>query len=139
MSHAYSRARTAQGAISPCRFVKPGTVNYTGAQAAAETDTIIGVSLEFNGPADGQRFDLALLGPAKIELGGTVADGDYLTADSEGRGVKATRHTHTENTAAAYAQNATTAAAPVARVGAMALAAGTIGEFIDIIVVPILA
>jgi hypothetical protein len=138
MMYGYARARTAQGAISPCRFVKPGTTPFTGLQAAAETDPIIGVSLEFNNPQAGQRFDFAVIGPTKIELGGTVADGDLLTSDSEGRGITATRHTHTENTAAAYAQNATTAAAPVARVGAMALSAGVLGEFIDVIVLPIL-
>lgn len=139
MSYLFNKSRTAQGAIAECRFVKPGTAPFTASQAAAETDSLIGVSLQFFNPKDGERFDFAVLGPAKLQLGAAVADGALLTSDANGCGITAVRHTHTENVAAAYTENATTAAAPAARVGALALSAGNPGDVIDVVVLPILA
>ncbi|HVJ53458.1 MAG TPA: hypothetical protein VM689_13405 [Aliidongia sp.] len=122
MSIGHSRARTAQAAIVQCRFVKPGTQSGTAIQAAAATDSLTGVSQLFNNPQAGQRVDVIVAGPAKLELGATVKDGDLLTADAEGRGVGI-------------------GAAPAAgtRVGAQALFPGNVGDVIDVIVVNSLA
>jgi hypothetical protein len=49
----------------------------------------------------------------KVILGATLTAGDRFTADSDGKAAAVTDHTHIENTAAEYAQNATTAAATV--------------------------
>lgn len=139
MSYLFNKSRTAQGAVAECRFVKPGAAPFTASQAAAETDSLIGVSLQFFNPQDGQRFDFAVLGPAKLQLGAAVADGALLTSDANGCGITAVRHAHTENTAAAYAENATTAVAPATRIGALALSAGNPGDVIDVVVLPLLA
>jgi hypothetical protein len=140
MSYVYNKSRTSQGPIVPYRFVKPGNAAYTAVQAAAPSDSILGVSLQFTNVTQvGQRFDFAVFGPAQIELGANVADGDLLTTDSEGRGITAVRHAHTENTAAAYTENATTAAAVPVRVGAIALQSGVVGDIIDVVVLPLLA
>jgi hypothetical protein len=139
MSYLFNKSRTAQAAVAECRFVKPGAQPYTALQAAAETDSLIGVSLQFFNPQAGQRFDFAVIGPAKLQLGAAVNDGDLLTSDANGCGITAIRHAHTENTAAAYAENATTAAAPAARIGALALSAGNAGDVIDVVVLPLLA
>jgi hypothetical protein len=137
MSYVYNRTRTAQAAIAPYRFVKPGTINYTAVQASAPTDSIIGVSLEFYHPQAGERFDFAIAGPAQIEVGANpVADGDLLTSDANGMAVTVTRHAHTENLAAAYTENAITAPAASVRVGALALMAGQPGDIIDVYVQP---
>jgi hypothetical protein len=139
MSYVYSRALTAQGPIFECRFVKPGTTSGTGLQAAGATDSIIGVTMQFNHPQTGQRFDYVPFGPAQLLLGGQVNAGDLLTSDANGCGITVTRHAHVENTSAAYTENANTATAPTVRIGAMALVPGNEGDVIDVIVVQTLA
>jgi hypothetical protein len=60
--------------------------------------------------------DAAAFVPApygKVILGETLVAGDRFTADASGKAVAVTNHTHIENTAEAYAKNATTAAATV--------------------------
>jgi hypothetical protein len=131
-----NKTRTAQGPIQELRFVKPGTAPYTAIQASSGSDSLIGVCMQFFHPRAGEQFDFVVLGQAQIELGGTVNDGDLLTSDAEGRAITAVRHAHVENTAAAYTENATTNAAPAARVGAMALMAGNLGDVIDVVVLP---
>jgi hypothetical protein len=58
------------------------------AEAAASTDAIIGVSDQM-GAAAGRMLDVVQLGWAELKIGGNVDFGDLLTADDEGRGVKA--------------------------------------------------
>lgn len=78
----------AQGAIAAFRIVKPGTSDRTLVQAAASTDALIGV-MESVAPDDGERCDAIRVGIARVEFGGTVAAGDPITADANGRGIKA--------------------------------------------------
>lgn len=78
----------AQGAIAAFRIVKPGTADRTLVQAAASTDALIGV-MESVAPAAGERCDAVRVGVARLEYGGTVAAGDPITADANGRGIKA--------------------------------------------------
>lgn len=78
----------AQGAIAAFRIVKPGTADRTLVQAAASTDALIGV-MESVAPGAGERCDAVRVGVARLEYGGTVAAGDPITADANGRGIKA--------------------------------------------------
>lgn len=106
----------ASAAIAGNRFVKAGTGVVT--QAAASTDKIVGVS-ERMGADSGKTADLILSGWYELKLGGTVAFGDPLTADSEGRGVVAMPVADT-----------------IVRVGAFAMDAGASGDIIPVLVVP---
>ncbi len=95
--------------------------------ASAVTDSIIGVSDDIDA-AIGDRVDVIRFGIAPVVFGGVVTQGDLLTTDANGHAVTVARHTHTENTAAAYTQNATTSAAPVVRVIGVAEESGVAGD-----------
>jgi hypothetical protein len=95
--------------------------------AAAECDSIIGVSGDIDA-ALGERVDVIRFGIAPVVYGGAVTRGDLLTSDASGHAITATRHTHTENTAAAYTQNAATAAAPILRIIGVAEESGVAGD-----------
>lgn len=117
----------AETAVAAYRIVKFGASDDTVAQAAANTDAMMGVNGALAGDA-GKRVDIVLSGVAEVEYGGNVTRGDLLTADANGRAVAVTRHTHTENTAGAYTQNATTAAAGNVRVIGVAMVSGVLGD-----------
>lgn len=125
----------AEAAIAAYRILKLGAADGQVLQAAAATDAMIGVANEV-GAAINERQDVIVAGIADVELGGVVARGDGVTADATGKGVAATRHTHTENTAAAYTQNATTAAASGQRKIGIALASGVAGDIIPVLLAP---
>lgn len=78
---------TAAAAIAPWRIV---AFNGSGAaaQAAAATDRLFGVS-DSPGASAGQGCDVILSDLAEVEYGGTVAAGDPLTADADGKAIKA--------------------------------------------------
>lgn len=80
-------------AISPYRIVKFGAADDTVTQASASTDLLIGIANELGLPtadqAAGATLDVCRLGPAELELGGTVTRGQKLTADANGKGVAA--------------------------------------------------
>ena len=137
MAYDYNRTRTAASPVAPFRFVKATGVEGQCAQAAGPTDPIIGASLQFTNANTGERAEFAVFGPGKVKVGATaVADGDLLTSDANGCAVTAAQHTHTENVAAAYAENATTGPADLVRVAAMAIEAGNSGDIIEIVVSP---
>lgn len=83
---------TAGGAISPYRIVKFGSDDDTVLQAAAETDLLLGVAdlPEGGDAASGDSVDLILSGLADVEYGGTVARGNLLTSDSDGKAIAVT-------------------------------------------------
>ena len=122
-----TRSFTAAGDITKRRIVKVGAGDGEALQAAASGDSLIGVSAEVDVKAHG-RVDAHLQGIAALEYGGNVTRGDALTADADGKAVPAAHHTHTENTAAAYARNATTGAASSVRIVGVALVAGVAGD-----------
>lgn len=146
MAYDYNRTRTATTAVAPFRFVKAASQATPAgqlapplqcAQAAGPTDPIIGVSLQFTNAAAGDRAEFAVFGPGKVQVGATaVNDGDLLTSDANGCAATAVPHTHVENEAAAYAQNATTGPAALVRVAAMAIEPGNPGDVIEIVLVP---
>ncbi len=95
--------------------------------AASATDSIIGVS-DNVAAAIGERVDVIRFGIAPVIYGGVVTRGDLLTTDANGNAVSVTRHTHTENTAAAYTQNATTSTASVVRIIGVAEESGVAAD-----------
>lgn len=84
----FTKTYVAEAAIAGRRFVKFGTADRQVLAAAAATDAIMGVSERLDAAA-GERLDVVKSGLAEIEYGGPVTRGDPLTADSEGRAVKA--------------------------------------------------
>lgn len=78
----------AETAIAPYRITKPGTSDGAYLQAAAADDFLNGVC-ESVGPAAGERLDVVKSGIADVEFGGTVARGEPVTADANGKAVKA--------------------------------------------------
>lgn len=135
MNSLLQKSFKAEAAIAAYRIVKPGTADTQVLQAAAATDFLIGVSNEV-GAAINERQDIVVIGIADLELGGTVTRGDPITADANGKGVAATRHTHTENTAGAYTQNATTGAAAAGRIIGFALVSGVASDIIPVLLHP---
>ena len=124
----------ADGSITEYRIVKKGTNEDDVAQAAAATDAMIGVAQHTAG--DNERVRVMLAGISKVEYGGNVTQGDLLTADAQGRAIKVTRHTHTENTAASYTQNASTQPATGERVIGVAMADGVAGDIGRVLLYP---
>ncbi len=126
----------ADGAIAARRIVKAGSAAGEVAQATAVTEALIGVCVQPGGAADGGRCDICLSGVAEVDYGGNVAVGDFLTSDADGKAVAVTRHTHTENTAGSYTQNAATAAAAARRSIGMAMVAGVSGDVGSVLLIP---
>lgn len=84
--------RTASGAVSPYRVVVPSGDGQV-AQASAATDALSGVAGQL-GADPGDRIDIHYAGIVPVEYGGAVAVGDRLTADANGRAIKATAGTN---------------------------------------------
>lgn len=78
---------TAQTAVTRYRVVKRDTAEDRVSHAVAVADKSFGIA-QTSGAA-GERVRIALVGIAKAEMGGTVAQGDLLTVDSSGRCVVA--------------------------------------------------
>ncbi|MBI5726763.1 MAG: DUF2190 family protein [Ignavibacteriales bacterium] len=78
----------AGAAITGNRIVKFSSTDTTIVQAAAATDSILGVA-DSLGAASGARVDVVLSGTTEVEYGGTITRGDLLTADSNGKAVTA--------------------------------------------------
>jgi hypothetical protein len=83
------KSKKAEGTIYPNRIVKHGSADGLIAQGAAATDALCGVSTEV-GAEDGGVIDIVKSGIPEIEFGGTVAAGDPLTSDADGKAIKAT-------------------------------------------------
>jgi hypothetical protein len=127
MSQVLTKNFIAEAAVVKYRIVKFGTADGKVLQAAVDTDAMFGVSTEIDS-AINKRCDVHVAGIAEVEYGGNVTRGDLLTSDANGKAVAATRHTHTENTAATYTQNAVTAAASAKRVIGTAMVSGVAGD-----------
>lgn len=76
-------------ALAPYQIVKPsGSSAFGVAPAAAATDAIWGVTTEI-ASAVGEPADVVHSGTPFVQLGGTVAAGDWLTSDANGHAVTA--------------------------------------------------
>jgi len=78
----------AGGTININRLVKWGASDGAVLQSAAAADRSIGVALQ--AAVSGERVDVVRSGIAEVVLGGVVTRGDRLTADSDGKAIKAT-------------------------------------------------
>jgi len=113
-------------------IAKFGSDDNTLSPAAAATDSLIGLFQHTTAEA-GEEVRVLMSGISRVVLGGTVTRGNRLTSDANGKAVSATRHTHTENTAASYTQNATTQAASAVNTIGIALASGVSGDIIPVL------
>lgn len=78
----------AGGTIEKHRLVKFDATDGQVVAAAAATDTSIGVTT-FVGSESGETVDVVLSDAATVKLGGTVTQGDKITAGAAGVGVAA--------------------------------------------------
>ncbi len=113
----------------------PGADDDTFSVASGYGVPLIGV-FQATTVNPGDRVEVMVSGISNVVLGGTVTRGDFLTSDANGKGITATRHAHTENTAASYTQNATTSPAPPDFVIGVALESGVAGDIIGVLLAP---
>jgi hypothetical protein len=76
----------AEAAIGANLFCKPGAADGGVLKAAANSDALFGVSSNI-AVDSGERCDVIHCGIAFILLGGSVTRGDFLTSDSNGKGI----------------------------------------------------
>ncbi len=75
--------------VTRYRIVKFGSDDDTVVQAAAATDSLIGVADSLGAAATDTRVEVIINGIAEVEYGGNVTRGALLTADSDGKAVAA--------------------------------------------------
>ena len=139
MDYLLTKNFIAEAAVAKRRIVKFGGGDTAVEAATGSGDALIGIAAELGAAADG-RIDVHLAGIAEVEAGGAIARGDPITADADGKAVAATRHTHTENAAAAYTQDADTGIGSVVRTIGVALqGASAAGDLIRVLIQPGLA
>lgn len=102
MNSLLQKSFKAGAAIAAYRIVKLGAADNVVVQAAAATDALIGVANEV-GAASGERQDVVMLGIAEVEAGGTIARGNYVTSDADGKGVAAAPATGVNNNVIGFA------------------------------------
>lgn len=79
---------TSDGVIAPRRILAWSATEGRVQQAAGgAAEKYAGVSGIIGASAAGQRVDVFIDDIVEIEAGGVFAQGDYLTADAQGRGV----------------------------------------------------
>lgn len=83
------KTKTAGGAIAAYRIVSPGAADNQVVQASAATAALTGVTQQLGADAAGDPVDIAKGGIPEVTLGGIVAAGDPLTADADGKAIKA--------------------------------------------------
>lgn len=79
----------ASGALLPYRIVAHAPTAFMAMQATGPADKLIGTSDELGKQSNG-RVDIAMSDIPEVEAGAAIAVGDPLTADAEGRAVRAT-------------------------------------------------
>lgn len=84
----FQKGFLAGGVIAAHRIVKFGSSDTQVVQAAAATDSLIGVA-DLGAAASGDSVSVVMGGIAVVEYGGTVTRGALLTADASGKAVAA--------------------------------------------------
>jgi len=100
VNHLLVKSFEAAGAVAGNRIVKVSGAK--AAQAAAAAEAFLGVS-DAMGAELGDMLDIVQVGWAELRLGANVAFGDPLTADAQGRGVRADLVAGSTVSIAAYA------------------------------------
>jgi hypothetical protein len=106
-------------------------------RATAANERCLGVAA--GGQFPNGTVDVVVYGQARMRAAGTINPGDYVgtNADGDAVAVAYTGHTHTENQAATYTQNATTASSSPKYVLGIALTKAVAGEEVSVFVTPI--
>jgi len=127
--------RRAEATIAFGKLVMKGTASDQVLVATAATDKVLGIAKPdavIEDTNDAEQYNAAdvvqveTLIPGQVYYAyanGAITQDDYIEASTGGDVATATGHTHTENTAGAYTQNATTAASVHNRVLGIALEA----------------
>lgn len=79
----------AGSAILPHRILNGTATAENVEQSNADTDKFLGVSDKVGADEAGKRIDMYVAGIIPVTYGGTVAVGDYLTSDTQGRAIVA--------------------------------------------------
>ena len=89
--HTYTqhRPRVAEATVEGYRIIKAGTGAMSCVKASAATDKLLGTSDELD-HATGEMVDVGVIPVAPVRLGGTVAAGDLLTSDANGKAIATT-------------------------------------------------
>ena len=82
-------AYLADAALAAYKIVKVGTDQEHAAVCSAGTDKAIGITQCASTAAE-DLLEVAVMGGAKVKIGGTVSVGDLLTSDSSGLAVATT-------------------------------------------------
>jgi Uncharacterized conserved protein (DUF2190) len=96
------RSRVAEAAIAAHLIIKGGAAVNSCVIATAATDKFLGTSDELDHVA-GETVDMAVGPVPLVRLGGTVAAGDALTSDANGKAIATTT---TGNRIIGFAENA---------------------------------
>jgi len=83
------RSYKAEAAVEGFRIIKHGSADATTIKATAATDKLLGTADGLD-KAVGEFVDLNDSAVGEVRLGGTVARGDALTADANGKAVVTT-------------------------------------------------
>ncbi|WP_016949771.1 DUF2190 family protein [Anabaena sp. PCC 7108] len=81
---------TSEAAINPYRICKYGAADGGLLTASSANDKFVGISNNLGASASSQRTDVVRLGVAEVEYGGTIAAGDFLTSDTNGKAITTT-------------------------------------------------
>ncbi|MDY0349461.1 MAG: DUF2190 family protein [Tenuifilaceae bacterium] len=79
----------AETAVPAYRIVAHGSKDYAVTLATLATDPLLGTST-MEGSTGAHEVDVVISGLPEVRFGGSVAAGDPLTSDTQGRAVKAT-------------------------------------------------
>jgi hypothetical protein len=80
------RSSLAEAAVAAYLIVKPGVAAGSVVPAAAATDKLMGTNADLD-KAIGELADIGVSAVHKVKLGGTVAAGDALTSDANGKAI----------------------------------------------------
>ena len=80
----------AGGPIKPHSIVAVGLADFEVIQATAADDPIIGICMQPNGAAEGERVDIGHSGIVEVLAAGTIGAGAPVTATADGAAVEAT-------------------------------------------------
>lgn len=83
------KAYGTEAIVLPYRIVKFGAADLNVIQSAASTDKLIGISGRLGASVSGDRCDVTRAGLEEVQYGGTVAAGDPLTSDANGKAITA--------------------------------------------------
>lgn len=104
MQDGFYKSRVADAAFTGCQFTAYGTQDGHAIPASDPTKPLMGVS-DTLAVSPGQMVDVQMTQIGEVVAGGTIAYGDRLMTDANGRAVKAAKQTGATIYTAGYAQS----------------------------------